>query len=137
MLNPAADKMAAHPRSFPIAIALAGDGASDPERGAPIPIEPAAGPRAPHVIAYRMSLPFLGRRYYFAVFAGREQRSLARLVAESQRKSWWHTTFSVSALLMCLSTGVMCALATAYLVKSMLGIDLFDEHFFLHRLFFG
>ena len=42
--------------------------------------------RAPHVIDYRVSVPFFGRRYYFAFFAGHEQRQLLRLVAESQRK---------------------------------------------------
>ena len=28
-------------------------------------------------------------------------------------------------------------LAAAYLVKSMIGIDLFEDHFILHGLFFG
>jgi hypothetical protein len=35
-----------------------------------------------------------------------------------------------------LSTMLMATLATAYLLKSMLGIDLLEDHFFLHGLFF-
>lgn len=102
-------------------------------------IAEAAAPvaRAPHVIDYRVSVPFLGRRYYFAFFAGHEQRGLVRLVAESQRKSWLHTTFSLSALTMFTSAMVMSTLATVYLLKSMAGIDLFEDHFFLHNLFFN
>ena len=53
---------------------------------------------ADHVIAYRISIPFLGGRYYTAFFVGREQRSLERLAAENQRKSWLHTTVSFSAV---------------------------------------
>lgn len=93
--------------------------------------------RAPHVIDYRISIALFGRRYYFAFFGGHEQRSLGRLVAESQRKSWLHTTFSLSAVMMFSSTMLMSAMATAYLVKSLLGIDVFDDHLFLHHLFFN
>ncbi len=90
-----------------------------------------------HVIDYRVSLPLFGRRYYFACFVGCEQRSLERLAEECQRKSWLHTAFTLMAVAVGLATGLMCVLATAYLVKSMMGIDLFEDHFFLHRLFFN
>ena len=104
---------------------------------APLAAEPKRVQRAPHVIDYRISIPLFGRRYYFAFFGGHEQRSLGRLVAESQRKSWLHATFSLSAIMMFTSTILMSALATAYLVKSLLGIDVLDDHFFLHHLFFN
>jgi hypothetical protein len=89
-----------------------------------------------HALRYRASFPFLGRRYYVALVAGSEQRDPARLASEAQTLSWWQTTFSLSALAMGLSTMLMATLATAYLLKSMLGIDLLEDHFFLHGLFF-
>lgn len=101
-------------------------------------VAPYAAPHgAEHVIAYRASIPILGGRYYVAFFVGREQRTAERQITENQRKSWLHTTVSLSAVAMGLSTMLMCLLATAYLVKSLLGIDLFDDHSFLHGLFFN
>lgn len=99
--------------------------------------KPVAVRSTDHVVAYRLSLPVVGRRYYIACFVGREQRSLARLTAEKQRKSWLNLAISMSALAGILSTFFICTLASAYLVKSMLGIDLFEDHFFLHNLFFN
>ncbi len=90
-----------------------------------------------HVIDCRVSLPVFGHRYYFACFVGREQRSLERLAEEHQRKSWLHTAFTLTAVAVGISTGLMCTLAMAYLVKSLAGIDLFEDHFFLHHLFFN
>ena len=92
---------------------------------------------AEHVIAYRASIPFLGGRYYVAFFVGREQRAPERQIVDRQRKSWWQTTVGLSALAIGLSTMFMCLVATAYLVKSLLGVDLLDDHFFLHGLFFN
>lgn len=94
-----------------------------------------SGP-AGHAVSYRISLPLIHRRYYLAFFIGSEKRNLGRVSAEAQRKSWLHTTVSLSAVLMFLSTLFMSTLATAYLLKSMVGIDLFDDHFILHGLFF-
>ena len=90
-----------------------------------------------HVIAWRVSLPFFGGRFYLAFFAGTEQRAPARLAAESQRKSWLHTLASIVIVTGLVSTMLMGTLAAAYLAKSMLGIDLLEDHFFLHGLFFG
>lgn len=90
-----------------------------------------------HIVEYRISVPFLGGRYYVAFFSGRCQRSLDRITAEGQRRSWVHTSFSFGTLFLVASTMLMCGAATAYLVKSLLGIDLFDDHFILHNLFFS
>lgn len=109
---------------------------------------PAAGPVAAsnsvvptgtgtsHVVEYRISVPFLRGRYYFAFFGGRCQRSPDRVVAEGQRRSWRHVAFSFGTVFLMASTMLMCGAATIYLAKSMLGIDLFQEHSFLHHLFF-
>jgi hypothetical protein len=91
----------------------------------------------PHTVAYRASVPLLGQRYYLAFFVGSEQRSPRRVAADGQRRSFLHTTFGLSAALMFACMLVMSTLATAYLLKSLLGIDLYDGHFFLHGLFFA
>ena len=89
-----------------------------------------------HVIAYRISLPLFGQRYYFALFSGHEQRNPARLEAEAQRKPWSHTLFGFLAVIGGVSTALICTLAIAYLVKTLLGFDLLEEKSFLHHLFF-
>ncbi len=105
-----------------------------------IPSQAVAPPQkveANHVVEYRVSLPFFGGRYYFAFFSGRCQRSFDRISAEGQRRSWAHASFSFGTLFLVVSTMLMCGAATAYLVKSLLGIDLFDDHFAFHYLFFN
>lgn len=94
-------------------------------------------PNPAHVIAYRVSIPLLGGRYYLALFSGHEQRRPDRVAAEGQQKPWSHTLVGFFAVIGGISTAVMCTLAAVYLVKTMLGIDLFDGHFFLHDIFFG
>lgn len=94
-------------------------------------------PNTAHVIAYRVSLPLLGQSYYFALFSGHEQRRPDRIEAEGLRKPWTHTIVSVLAVIGGISTALMCTLTAGYLFKSMLGIDLFDEHFILHHIFFS
>lgn len=90
-----------------------------------------------HVVAYRLSIPLFGQRYYLALFSGHDRRRPDRLEAEAQRKPWSHTIVGLLAVIGGISTAVMCTLAVAYLTKTMLGIDLFDDHFFLHQVFFG
>lgn len=55
---------------------------------------------APHLIAYRTSLPFFfGRRYYVSLLFGRERRALARLMADghaSRRRTM--LTYAVALL---------------------------------------
>jgi hypothetical protein len=94
-------------------------------------------PNPAHVIAYRASIPLLGGRYYLALFSGHEQRRPDRVAAEGLQKPWSQTIVGCFAVIGGISTAVMCTLAAGYLVKTILGIDLFDGHFFLHDIFFG
>jgi hypothetical protein len=116
---------------------LSPDGAEKPGAPAVPPGRPPVRerPNPEHVIAYRTSMPLFGQRYYLAVFSGHEQRRPDRIEAEGQRRPWGYTIVSLLAVVGGISTVVMCTIASAYLVKSMLGIDLFEDHFFLHRTF--
>ena len=42
---------------------------------------------SPHIIDYRVSIPFFSKRFYLTVLAGRERRSHIRLAAEGQLPS--------------------------------------------------
>ena len=88
------------------------------------------------VLSYRISVGFLGRRFFVAVLAGRERRSPERLAAEAQRKRWRHWLFGAALLVGFGATLLMCTLATAYLLKSLVGVDILEDHFLLHPLFF-
>lgn len=88
------------------------------------------------ILSYRISVGFLGRRFFVAVLAGQERRSSERLAIEAQHKRWRHWLFGAALLVGFGSTMLMCTLATAYLLKSLIGVDIFDEHFPLHQLFF-
>lgn len=93
-----------------------------------------------HRFAYRASSSVLGRRFYVAIFIGAEKRDDARLQTEKQQKTFlrlitttlgfvW-TLFFVTVVL--LGLGVVIA----YLLKSSLGINLFEQHSFLHDYFY-
>lgn len=101
-------------------------------------IEPPA--RTPHKMTYRASSSWFGKRFYIAVFVGTEKRAPDRVDQDGERRrfagvltdmammSWlmfWITVFFIGVLVV-----------TGYLLKSGLGIDLFEGHFFLHGLFF-
>lgn len=89
-----------------------------------------------HKIDYRVSVPFFGRRYYFVFLMGRERRTLMRIHSEGQDTVWRMSvayTILMSAIAM---GGFVAAIMLLYVVKSMVGIDLFDEHSFLHRLLY-
>lgn len=88
-------------------------------------------------LRYCASVPLLGQRFHIALSIGREKPNIGRCAAEAHRKSWLHTTVSLSATLMFAATLLMSSLATAYLLKSVLGVDLFDESFFMHGWFFN
>lgn len=87
--------------------------------------------------SYRISFSLFGRRFFVALLAGVERRSPERLAAEGVRKSWLHVLCTACVLVVFSSTLLMCTLATAYLLKSLVGIDVLDDHFALHPLFFG
>ncbi len=85
---------------------------------------------------YCASVPLIRRRSYIAVQIGTEKRRIERFAAEAHAKSWLHSAVSLSAVSMFAATLVMSTLATAYLLKSVLGFDLFEDNFFMHGWFF-
>ncbi len=97
-------------------------------------------PTPGHMIDYRVSTALLGRRFYLALFSGRELRSPRRVTADGQHRGFMDFLFE--AILLCLVvTCLVCLLAlaglvTLYLVKSALGIDLLEGPSVLHRFFF-
>ena len=93
-------------------------------------------PRALHLLDYRLSVPLGSRRFYLRVLCGRERRKLSRLIAEGQTNPW--LTIAATALIFWFMMTVSLALIVValYLIKTALGIDLFDGPSFLHRLIF-
>jgi hypothetical protein len=100
-----------------------------------------AGPApARHRIAYRVSSSMFGSRFYVALFAGVEKRCPVRVRDAGERR--WFVRLALDAALF--GWAMLCAVAFvlgfavvgAYLLKSGLGIDLFEDHFVLHGVFF-
>ncbi|HPG89169.1 MAG TPA: hypothetical protein PLD46_05915 [Hyphomicrobium sp.] len=89
---------------------------------------------APHSLDYRVSLPFFGRRFYLTILAGREQRSRARLVADGQLPVTQLLQFNPVAWSLLLALLVFGAMITLYIVKSLLGIDVFEDTSAMHDL---
>lgn len=89
-----------------------------------------------HAIDYRTSISFFGIPFYVTFLMGRERRSRERLAMEGQtqihRVALAHIILTLVIAMSCVAA-VACVL---YLVKSALGIDLFDGHFALHDMFF-
>lgn len=74
-------------------------------------------PRAPHIFQTRASVPLGKRRFYLAVYFGREKRNLDRLRHEGQLETW--SVLIATALLLCLAIGALAVMAsvTAILVE--------------------
>ncbi len=89
-----------------------------------------------HGFDYRVSLPLLGRRYYFVFLAGRERRSLSRIRGDGENTTWRLSMAYAMMMSAIAMGGLVVAVLLLYVVKSMAGIDLFDEHSFLHGLFY-
>lgn len=93
-----------------------------------------------HWFAYRISTRAFGVPFYVALFTGSEKRGPQRVAEEGGRRSLWR--LALDALLfgwwMLLPAALLMvgAFIGAYLVKSWMGFDLFEDHFILHRLFF-
>ena len=81
--------------------------------------------KSPHMIDYRVSIPFFGKRFYLTVLAGRERRSLARLAAEMQLVSVQISKLNTTVLGILLTAGILAAAIAIYVIKSALGVDLF------------
>lgn len=92
-------------------------------------------PPARHWVDYRVSIPlFLGTRIYVTLLCGKERRSIRRIRSEGQTNV---STLSLAYLAAMFLIGTMAFLAAAvslYLLKSALGIDIYDDHSFLHNL---
>lgn len=87
-----------------------------------------------HRIDLRASVPLPGGRWYVTILAGRERRSPDRLRAEGQ--THWLRRATVYVMLMSLVLWLaVCVLVAIYLVKSALGLDLFDGASPLHILY--
>jgi len=89
-----------------------------------------------HKLDWRVSLPFFGRRFYLTIFAGEERRSLARLLEEGQLDlSRISIVYSLAALL-ALSCLLSAVVASLYILKCLLGIDVMPGPSPLHELLY-
>ena len=93
-------------------------------------------PSAQHIIDYRLSLPFGTRRFYVRLLCGRERRKLSRLIAEGQTNPWLTLAAAVLLLWFMITASLVFLAVGLYLLKTVLGIDLFDGPSFLHRILF-
>lgn len=95
---------------------------------------------AHHALALRRSLPFFGRRYYFAFFIGRDRRrpltKLEVFIARGMRESWFRRTAIALAIIAFAGLVVLGSVCIAYLVKSALRIDLLAGPSILHNLLY-
>ena len=89
-----------------------------------------------HAVDYRVSVPFMGRRYYITLLAGRERRSLTRLAREAQLHAKHIATFYAVVLLALGCLTVSGTILLGYVVKSSLDIDMLDGPSMLHHFFF-
>lgn len=89
-----------------------------------------------HKTDFRVSLPFFGRRYYLRFLGGIEQRNDGRLQREGQscpRRQSLAYTVLLSVLV---SSGLVAGVVILYFLKSVLGVDLFQDHSIIHNLIF-
>ncbi len=84
-----------------------------------------------HKIDLRVSIPVPGGRWYVTVVAGPERRSYDRLRSEGQMQ--WLRQSVIYIMMMALILWITaCAVAVVYLMKSALGIDIFEGDSPLH-----
>jgi hypothetical protein len=87
-----------------------------------------------HTLDFRSSIPFIRGRYYLRILWGREKRSLSRLIAEGQTRLHRQALVYAALSWLLVTSSAALALVALYVLKSALGIDLMDGHFFLHDL---
>lgn len=86
-----------------------------------------------HRIDLRVSIPLPTGRWYVTIVAGPERRSADRLRSEGQ--THWLRQAVIYIMLMALLLWLAaCVIAIVYLMKSALGIDLFEGNSPLHFL---
>lgn len=84
----------------------------------------------------RLSMPWFGGRYYVRLLSGTERRHMGRLNAESQTGVVRLSLASGLILFAFFASALFGAAVFLYIVKSMLGINLFEAHSPFHRIFF-
>lgn len=93
-----------------------------------------------HAFAYRASSSLFGKRFYFSIFFGKEKRSDARLEADGRKKPFWVLmvmAFTIAWIIFWLTiVSLGLGVVVVYLLKSGIGIDLFEQNSFLHDYFF-
>ncbi len=94
------------------------------------------GDAAPHLINFQASLPMLGGRHYLTIFFGRERRNRQRLSDEGKLRPLVQLAGYGLIVWVLLSLLAATGIALLYLIKCMLGIDLFKGPSVLHNLFF-
>ena len=92
---------------------------------------------ADQIFDYRISMPFFGRRYYFRCFAGNERRAPVRLAAEGQSGIAKTSIAAAIAVWTFVSMAFFGTAVFLYLVKSAMGVDLFEGPSPLHFVFFS
>ncbi|MBU2582585.1 MAG: hypothetical protein KJ622_12785 [Alphaproteobacteria bacterium] len=91
-------------------------------------------PPSLHWIDYRVSLPFFGNRYYLTVLFGKERRLLKRVKSEGQASLLKSSIVYVAVLWFLISVCLISSLGGLYLVKSVLGVDVFNGPSLVHQL---
>ncbi len=89
-----------------------------------------------HAFAYRVSTSFFGQPIYLALFSGVEQRSPMRVTSAGQRRSQVNLLVKAGLVYLIVSAVLVTGAAMLYVLKSSLGLDLFDGPSFMHRFFF-
>lgn len=92
--------------------------------------------QAPHIINFQTSLPMVGGRHYLTVFFGRERRNNSRLAAEGKLRPLAQLAGYGLVLWIGFSLLAATGIILLYLLKCMLGIDLFPGPSSLHGLIF-
>lgn len=94
------------------------------------------GPARRRSVDIRLSLPWRGKGYYVRLLSGRERRNPRRLGEERQTGLAKISIFYGLVLFVFFASAIFGAAVFLYLVKSMLGINLFETHSPLHQIFF-
>ncbi|MCP5179725.1 MAG: 3-phosphoshikimate 1-carboxyvinyltransferase [Pseudomonadales bacterium] len=77
-----------------------------------------------HPLDIRGSVPFGAHRYFFAILAGRNRRDM------SQREKLVDNLFAIAFFLAFVGFCMVTGFVTLYLIKSAVGIDIFDNWHF-------
>lgn len=97
-------------------------------------------PTTRHSIDYRISTSIFGRQVYFVFLSGFDQRSLHRVFADDELRPFPTYFLKFILVLFVLASAFLMlvggAVVALYVLKSYVGIDIFDDHSVLHDLVF-